>query len=250
MMSVYDWLTPDWPAPAHVRAACTTRQGGVSVAPFDHLNLGDHVGDDPQAVAQNRQTVAGILGLPAVPFWLQQVHGTVVAREDVDNPCRQADAAVAFKPGAVCVVMTADCLPVLFCDRAGTRIAAAHAGWRGLCDGILEATVRDLACDPADLLAWMGPAIGPKAFEVGGEVRAAFMAHDSQASEAFIPGMADGKWFADLYQLARQRLQAIGLIDIYGGGFCTYSNPERFYSFRRDGKTGRMASLVWLADAA
>lgn len=167
-----NWLKPDWPAPSHVQAICTTRSGGVSIAPFDSLNLGDHVGDDSAAVAHNRQLVAEVLNLPATPFWLQQVHGIKVARQNVDNLGCPADASVSFKTNEVCVVMTADCLPVLFCDRAGTRVAAAHAGWRGLCDGILEETVRALDCDPAEILAWMGPAIGPQAFEVGDEVRA------------------------------------------------------------------------------
>ena len=241
-----NWLKPDWPAPSHVQAICTTRTGGVSVAPFDSLNLGDHVGDDPVAVARNRQLVAEALDLPATPLWLQQVHGVKVARQNVDNLGCPADASVAIKTNEVCVVMTADCLPVLFCDRAGTRVAAAHAGWRGLCDGVLEETVRALDCDPAEILAWMGPAIGPQAFEVGDEVRAAFMRHDQRATEAFKP-MVEGKWLADIYQLGRQRLASVGVNAVFGGDLCTYAQQDLFYSFRRDAQTGRMASLIWLS---
>lgn len=240
-----DWLQPDWPAPVAVQAVATTRSGGVSIAPFDSLNLGDHVGDEPVAVAHNRQLVTELLQLPSTPFWLQQVHGVKVARQDVDNLGCPADASVAFNTNEVCVVMTADCLPVLFCDRAGTRVAAAHAGWRGLCDGVLEETVHTLGCDPAEILAWLGPAIGSQAFEVGEEVRAAFMAGDKQAAAAFQP-TANGKWLADIYQLGRQRLIASGVTAIYGGGLCTYTQSDLFFSFRRDKQTGRMASLIWL----
>ena len=239
-------LKPVWPAPPRVHAVCTTRVGGVSLAPFDSLNLGDHVGDEPKAVAHNRQMVSELLNLPSTPFWLQQVHGVKVARQDVDNLGCPADASVTHKRQEVCVVMTADCLPVLFCDRAGTRVAAAHAGWRGLCDGVLEETVQALDCDPSQILAWLGPAIGPQAFEVGEEVRAAFMAKQAIAIEAF-QAKGQGKWLADIYQLARQRLAALGLTDVYGGEFCTYTQQDQFFSFRRDAKTGRMASLIWLA---
>jgi len=240
-----DWLKPDWPAPSKVHAICTTRAGGVSTAPFDSLNLGDHVGDAPESVTRNRQLVAEVLDLPATPFWLHQVHGVKVARQNVDNLGCPADASVAFKPDEVCVVMTADCLPVLFCDRAGTRVAAAHAGWRGLCDGVLEETVNALDCDPTEILAWLGPAIGPQAFEVGDEVRAAFMAHDEHAADAFKTSH-NQKWLADIYQLARQRLAACGVTAVYGGGLCTYTQQDLFFSFRRDQQTGRMASLIWL----
>lgn len=240
-----DWLKPDWPAPDNVRAVCTTRAGGVSIAPFDALNLGGHVGDDPVAVARNRQLVTELLSLPSTPFWLQQVHGVKVAQQNVDNLGCPADASVSSKTNEVCVVMTADCLPVLFCNRAGTRVAAAHAGWRGLCDGVLEETVRALDCDPTEILAWMGPAIGPQAFEVGDEVRAAFMAHDPKAAEAF-QAIQAGKWLADIYQLGRQRLATMGVTAIYGGDFCTYTQEDLFFSFRRDQQTGRMASLIWL----
>lgn len=237
-------LTPDWPAPARVRACSTTRAGGVSAAPYDGLNLGDHVGDDPPAVAENRRRLS--TGLPSAPAWLRQVHGVVVVdAARVSGPC-EADAAFSRQAGAVCVVMTADCLPVLFCDRAGSVVAAAHAGWRGLAAGVLEATVAAMAVPPAELLAWLGPAIGPQAFEVGGEVRDVFLARDASAADAFVPA-ADGKWLADIFLLARQRLASLGVGGVYGGGVCTVSDPLRFYSHRRDRVTGRMATLVWLA---
>ena len=242
-----DWIKPEWPAPANVHAVVTTRQGGFSQAPYDSLNVGDHVGDDPYAVAKNRHLVGDLLHLPTEPLWLQQVHGVVVSGMNTSSCTPQADAAVAFKAKQVCVVMTADCLPVLFCDKAGTRVAAAHAGWRGLCDGVLEETVKALDCQPHELLAWMGPAIGPSAFEVGSEVRAEFIQYDAQAEQAFVKSQSDGKWLGDLYQLARQRLNNVGLSAICGGGFCTYTDKARFFSYRRDNVTGRMASLIWLS---
>jgi len=239
-------LLPDWPVPANVRALQTTRQGGLSPAPWQGLNLGDHVGDAPERVAANRAELRG--SLPAEPAWLQQVHGihVVDAATAIDRP--EADAAYARQPGAVCAVMTADCLPVLLCDRAGTVVAAAHAGWRGLQAGVLEATIAAMAVPPADLLAWLGPAIGPQAFEVGEEVRAAFVAADADAVQAFRPGAA-GKWLADIYLLARQRLQAAGIFSVSGGDLCTVSDAGRFFSYRRDNITGRMATLIWLESA-
>lgn len=240
------WLIPDWPAPANVRAVSTTRKGGVSQSPFASLNLGDHVGDEGLAVAANRHRVGEVLRLPAEPLWLEQVHGTTVTGTQTDSCYPQADASVAFKPGPVSIVMTADCLPVLFCDRQGTRVAAAHAGWRGLCNGVLEATLKQLNAKAEDIMVWLGPAIGPQAFEVGTEVRSAFMAHDPAAENAFQPGAGTGKWLADIYQLAGQRLRTEGVQQIYGGGLCTVSDPELFFSYRRDGRTGRMASLIWL----
>ncbi|MEZ5449947.1 MAG: peptidoglycan editing factor PgeF [Thiolinea sp.] len=243
------WLVPDWSAPTQVQAITTTRHGGGSRPPFASLNLGDHVGDDGLQVARNRQRVNEVLRLPTEPLWLEQVHGTEVAAMNVADCYPKADAAVALRPRQVCVVMTADCLPVLFCDRQGSKVAAAHAGWRGLCNGVLEQTVARLGGEAAELLAWLGPAIGPAAFEVGEEVRTAFMAHDPAAAEAFVPGQARGKWLADIYQLARQRLQACGIpaAAITGGDYCTYSDAQRFFSYRRDGQTGRMGSLIWLA---
>lgn len=238
-------IKPDWPAPASVHALVTTRTGGVSLPPFDSLNLGDHVGDDPAAVALNRQRLRGFL--PAEPCWLRQVHGTVVAPADGQRDTLEADASVAFGPGVVCAVLTADCLPVLFCDRQGSRVVAAHAGWRGLAAGILESSVAAMRCDPADVMAWLGPAIGPKAFEVGEEVREAFVQDLPAAAAAFLPGLP-GKWLADIYELARQKLVRAGVEAVYGGGLCTYTDAERFYSYRRDRTTGRMAALVWLED--
>jgi hypothetical protein len=239
-----DWLIPDWPAPARVRACVTTRSGGVSVPPFDTFNLGSHVEDAQAAVAENRRRLQGALGCR--PAWLSQVHGTAVVPAD---PVRvaEADASWSAEAGVACAVLTADCLPVLFCDRAGTRVAAAHAGWRGLAGGVLEATLDALALPPEELLVWLGPAIGPAAFEVGAEVRTAFVERHSKAAEAFQPSANPDRFMADLYRLARIRLEARGVVAIYGGGFCTYNDP-RFYSYRRNSRTGRFASLVWLAD--
>ncbi|WP_153161436.1 peptidoglycan editing factor PgeF [Zoogloea sp. 1C4] len=239
------WIVPDWPAPAGVRALSTTRAGGVSVAPYDSLNLGTHVGDDPANVAANRAQVRRIV--PSEPAWLNQVHGTAVVDAAAVDGVPDADASVSRTPGAVCVVMTADCLPVLLCDRAGSVVGAAHAGWRGLHGGVIEATVAAMQVAPADVIAWLGPAIGPTAFEVGDEVRAAFVATDAIADAAFKPAGQPGKWLADIYLLARQRLAALGVTAVYGGDCCTVSESRRFFSYRRDGVTGRMASLVWLA---
>lgn len=240
------WIVPDWPAPPVVRAAATTRAGGVSSGPYAGLNLGTHVGDDPAAVAANRARLAEALGLVRTPAWLEQVHGCdVAAAETVDAPVR-ADAAVTRTPGAVCVVMTADCLPVLFCERTGRVVAAAHAGWRGLAGGVLEATLARMAVDPADVLAWLGPAIGPAAFEVGPELRAAFVAHDAGAADCFVPGNGD-RLYADLYGLARRRLVRAGVGQVSGGGRCTCTEADTFYSYRRAAVTGRQATLVWLA---
>lgn len=240
----HDWLTPDWPAPAWVKACVTTRAGGISAAPFDSLNLGEHVEDDPVAVAKNRQRLLSQLGCR--PAWLQQVHGIEVARA-TPGDLVVADASWSNAPGVACTVMTADCLPVLFCDRAGTRVAAAHAGWRGLAAGVLEATLDALLIAPEETLIWLGPAIGPQAFEVGAEVREAFVSQHPQALEAFNPSANSGRFMADIYQLARIRLAARGVTAVYGGGLCTYSDP-RFYSYRNAARTGRFASLIWLAD--
>lgn len=241
-----EWIEAGWPAPATVRAVSTLRRGGCSDAPWDGLNLAAHVGDDERAVAANRAALATALQLPSMPCWLHQVHGTAVARFDraAHSPA-EADAGVTGHTGVVCAVLTADCLPVLFCDREGGCVGAAHAGWRGLVAGVLESTVE--AMDrPADaLMAWLGPAIGPSRFEVGEEVRRAFVDMQATAAVAFQPA-GPGKWMADLYALARLRLEAIGIVDVYGGGECTMSDSERFYSYRRDGRTGRMATLVWM----
>lgn len=239
-----DWLEADWPAPANVRTLITTRKGGVSEAPYDSFNLGTHVGDLPEHVSLNRETLRRFV--PDEPAWLNQVHGTRVvdaaAREETPP---EADASFSRTPDAVCVIMTADCLPVLLASRDGSVVGAAHAGWRGLCDGVLEATVAAMNEPAANLMAWLGPAIGPDAFEVGAEVRAAFMAHDPAAAQAFTD-IGDGKYLADIYALARQRLAALGVSDVYGGDFCTVIDRERFFSYRRDRTTGRMASLIWL----
>lgn len=239
-------IWPDWPVPPGVRAGSTTRLGGLSRGPFASLNLGDHVGDDPALVARNRARVREWLDLPVEPLWLRQVHGCEVARGDLASGDCAADASVAHGPGRVCAVMTADCLPVLLCDRGGRAVAAAHAGWRGLAAGVLERAVAALNLDPGQVIAWLGPAIGPDAFEVGPEVRAELLATDPGAGVAFSPA-AGGRWSTDLYTLARRRLERVGVEAIFGGGLCTYSDPRRFFSYRRDGLTGRMASLIWLA---
>lgn len=242
-------IIPDWPAPKNVGALQTTRNGGVSIAPYASFNLGDHVGDNPLAVARNRMLLAPLL--PSEPVWLKQVHGTVVVDAAQTMCWPEADAIVSSRPGAVCVVMTADCLPVLLCDAQGSVVGAVHAGWRGLCDGVIEQTVRAMNVLPQTLMAWLGPAIGPQAFEVGAEVRAAFIAGQREAAAAFTlsPGanMPIGeKWLADIYQLARLRLNALGITRIYGGGLCTHTDSARFFSYRRDGVTGRMGTFIWL----
>ena len=241
-----EFILPDWPAPATVRAAVTTRVGGSSAKPYDSFNLALHVGDNPQAVATNRAQLHAALKLPAEPLWLRQVHGVTVVDAAAGKAETEADGSFATRPGVVCAVLTADCLPVLLCNRAGTKVAALHAGWRGLAEGVIEAGVAALAEPGNELLAWLGPAIGPEAFEVGAEVRAAFVALDSAATNAFRarPG---GKYLADIYQLARQRLAALGVTAVYGGGLCTVGDDARFYSYRRDGVTGRMVSLIWIA---
>ena len=240
-----DLLIPDWPASVRVRALQTLRGGGCSQAPWDSFNLGDHVGDDLAHVAANRAALR--MQLPAEPLWLKQIHGIAVVNAKKSQESTEADAAFSWQQGVVCVVMTADCLPVLFCDRAGTVVAAAHAGWRGLVGGVLESTIHEMAVPAGELLAWLGPAIGPSAFEVGDEVRAAFVADDPGAVGAFVPH-APGKWLADIYELARRRLRRAGVEAIYGGDLCTVSDPDRFFSYRRDGVTGRQATLIWLAD--
>ena len=236
-------LVPAWPAPKNVRVLQTTRNGGASAAPYDSFNLGDHVGDKPIAVAHNRQLLSSVM--PSEPVWLQQVHGNVVIDAGNAGCLPQADAAITRHRGAVCVVMTADCLPVVLCDEAGTIVGVAHAGWKGLAAGVIEKTVEAMHVEPHKLLAWLGPAISQRAFEVGAEVRDIFTAQDPQANEAFIPG-ANGKWMADIYLLAHQRLHALGISRIYGGEHCTHSEASNFFSYRRDGFTGRMGTFIWL----
>lgn len=240
-----DRLIPDWPLPATVKACVTTRTGGVSVAPFDSFNLGDHVEDQPQSVAANRLRLTSHLQVQAA--WLRQVHGVTVAEAD---PARviEADASWTATPGVACTIMTADCLPALFCDRAGTRVAAAHAGWRGLAAGVLEGAADSLGVAPGEIMVWLGPAIGQPSFEVGGEVFETFVSQHPQTADAFIPSVNAGRFMADIYALARLRLAAHGVTAVYGGGLDTFNDP-RFYSYRRAARTGRFASLIWLAQA-
>jgi YfiH family protein len=240
-------LMPEWRAARAVRAAFTLRTGGVSAAPFDSLNLGAHVGDTPAAVAENRRRVRACLDLPAEPAWLEQVHGTGVADLDAQGAGGHApaDAVITRRAGRVCAVQVADCMPVLLAARDASAVAVAHAGWRGLAAGVLETTVAQLGVTAGGLLAWLGPAISARHFEVGGEVRTAFVAGDPGASAAFAPN-AHGRWQCDLVALARRRLAALGVAEVSGGTWCTYADPARFFSFRRDGRCGRMAALIWL----
>lgn len=252
-MTAAAWLPPQWPAPPDVHSAFSLRGGGVSRAPFDSLNLGAHVGDDSAAVAHNRAGLRAALALPSEPVWLQQVHGVRVADVDAElaggvpaGTLAPADAALTRRRGCVLAIMVADCLPVLFAAHDGAVIAAAHAGWRGLAAGVLEATVRAMALPAAQLHAWIGPGIGAAHFEVGEEVRAAFMAQGTDAARHFA-GNARGRWQCDLAGLARARLQALGLASIDGGQWCTAADAGRFFSHRRDGRSGRMAALIWRA---
>jgi len=246
-----DWIVPDWPAPPCVRAVCTTRAGGVSIGPYQSMNLGEHVGDVPVNVLSNRERLAQ--AIDARPVFLKQVHGTDVAVLDERTADgTEADAACTVRPGLACAVMVADCLPVLFTDAQGHRVAAAHAGWRGLAGGVLARTVQSFDDDRGQhgqLMAWLGPCIGPEAFEVGSEVKAAFEAIDASAGECFKPAGVPGKWLADLPALARRRLQALGVRQIHGNdgsrAWCTVSNPSRFFSYRRERVGGRLAALVW-----
>jgi len=243
-------LQPDWPAPANIHAWSTSRVQGISEAPYDGLNLAQHVGDQPAAVEQNRQHLAQVLALPSSPLWLNQVHGRQVVNAaewvHMGEPGSQpeADAAYSLQAAVVCVVMTADCLPLLVCNQRGDKVAAVHAGWRGLAAGVIESTLAALQEPAEELLVWLGPAIGPTAFEVGEDVRQAFIAEDAVTASAFQQNRP-GHYLADIYALARRRLQAFGVQAIYGGGYCTFDDADHFYSYRRDGKTGRQASLIW-----
>jgi len=242
MTPPFDWIVPEWPAPPGIKTLITTRNGGVSRGAFASFNLGLRTGDDPGAVTANRAYLRG--RLPQEPKWLAQQHGTAVVEVDDIDGSPAADASIARRPGTVCVIMIADCVPVLFTDQSGTLVAAAHAGWRGLAGGVLENTVRSMGVSPGEVLACLGPGIGPQAFEVGPEVRDAFIARNALAASAFAPGRSD-KWLADLYALARLALARIGVTRVHGGGLCTASDPQRFYSYRRDRITGRMAALIW-----
>ncbi len=240
-----DLIEPEWDAPPAVHAAFTLRTGGVSAPPFDSFNCAAHVGDEPQAVARNRALLRERLALPAEPAWLEQVHDRhAVELGEAGAPIGPADAAVTRAAGRVCVVQVADCLPVLLASRDGAAVGAAHAGWRGLAAGVLESAVRALGAAPAELLAWLGPAIGPGHFEVGEEVRAAFIGGDPGAAAAFTAN-ARGRWQCDLYALARRRLAALGVRRVSGGHWCTYADSAKFFSYRRDGRCGRMAALIW-----
>ncbi len=241
-----DWIRADWPAPQRILAGTTTRSGGVSLGVYASLNVAGHVGDTDESVELNRQKMIEMCGLPAEPRWLRQVHGTRVAYAgsvEFGDAAPAADAAIADSAGEVCAVLTADCLPILLCATDGSEVAAAHGGWRGLAAGICEATVAALSTAPELLIAWLGPAISQSAFEVGDEVRAAFIAVDPSAARCFCEN-EHGRWQADLYALARQRLATAGVGNVYGGGLCTYADAQRFFSYRRDGECGRMASFI------
>lgn len=246
-----DWIIPDWPAPVNVKALFTTRNGGVSRGANDvyaSLNLGAHVNDDVAHVTCNRALLRR--HLPNEPKWLKQVHGiSPIWIDHAEAAVSEGDAVLSRKPGTVCAVMVADCLPVFLCDAAGTTVGIVHAGWRGLAGGIIEQSIAAMQVDQRKLMAWLGPAIGPDHFEVGEDVYDTFVRHDAQAAQAFAPknSQHEKKWLADIFLLARQRLASAGITEIYGGGVCTYSDPARFFSYRRDGETGRMAALIWLA---
>lgn len=241
-----DALNPNWIAPANIHAFTTFRQGGVSQAPYDSLNLGDHVGDDKNAVKTNRTLLVEQFHLPQFPLFLNQTHSTRIIRLPYDGNNLDADAVYTNQPNQVCLVMTADCLPVLFTNQQGNEVAAAHAGWRGLCDGVLEQTVQQFQAEPQQIIAWLGPAIGPRSFQVGEDVRQQFIAQDPSAAEAFVRDPSEqGKYLADLYHIARLRLGKLGISQISGGEHCTYLEKNAFFSYRRDKQTGRMASLIW-----
>jgi purine-nucleoside/S-methyl-5'-thioadenosine phosphorylase / adenosine deaminase len=245
-MTDLSWIEPDWPAPPNVRAVSTLRTGGVSTRPYASLNLGAHVGDDLAAVERNRALLCKAIGLATQPLWLSQVHGTDVVDVVSQAMAPTADGAFALRSGRACTILTADCLPVLFCDRDGSRVAAAHAGWRGLVGGVLSRTIDALAIPASRLIAWLGPAIEQDAFEVGVEVRNQFIARDAGHAAAFVANER-GRWQADLYGLAQRELERSGVSGIYGGGERCYEDAARFFSYRRDGRTGRMATLIWLA---
>lgn len=246
------FLTPDWPAPANIRAAVSTRSGGVSHIEYASFNLASHVGDSADRVATNREILQGSLQLPQQPVWLMQVHGVDVLRLDGQSavrPSHDYDAMYTNEPDKVCAVMTADCLPVLFCSRDGKEVAAAHAGWRGLVGGVLMTTLDAFACPRSDIFVWLGPAIGPASFEVGMDVYRRFLTQwqtygEKSIAECFVPH-SQNHWLCDIYALARLQLKALGVTTVYGGGEDTYTDWQRFYSFRRDGDTGRMVSLIW-----
>lgn len=244
----FDWITPDWPAAKQVRALTTLRGGSNANHQYASFNLATHVGDDEQSVMINRQSLKQRLNMTTEPAWLQQTHSQVVVKaEQVGNTVTEADASFTTQAGLACVVMTADCLPLLITDRKGSCVAAVHAGWRGLADGIIEKTLSALPVENSELLVWLGPAIGPQAYEVGDDVRNVFLDHDKQAGQAF-KQVDETHWMMNIYQLARQRLHQHSVTAVYGGEYCTFSDAEQFYSYRRDNTTGRMASLIWLEE--
>lgn len=246
-------ITPQWPAPANVRACITTRTGGLSAAPYASNNFGLHVGDNPAAVQRNRAALCESLGLQQAPQWLEQVHGVKVVVAQGDGLVRTADGSYSRTPGQACLVMTADCLPILLCDKAGTQVAALHCGWRSLAKGICARALKQFSGAPGELMAYLGPAISQPKFEVGVDVLEAFFKsarspqHAEAIAQAFVSAQRPLHFYADIYALARAELNALGIVDIYGGDYCTYSQSEQFYSYRREGVTGRMASLIWLA---
>jgi len=239
-------ISPDWPAPENVHAWSTFRKGGYSDEPYDQMNLAEHVGDDIKTVKRNRQFLTQSLTLPTEPRWLEQVHGINVIKADSIAQSNVADGSISRKPGCVCVVMTADCLPVLLCDEQGTVIAAVHAGWRGLLKGIIPAAIDKMQIKNEQILAWLGPAIGPESFEVGTEVKDAYLSADSTNNRAFQP-TTEGRYLANLYQLAQLQLTRLGVKEIYGQTWCTFKDKENYFSYRRDGVTGRMASMIWMS---
>ncbi|CAE6886399.1 Polyphenol oxidase [Vibrio sp. B1FIG11] len=239
-------ILSNWPAPKNVKAFASTRVGGFSTAPYQGLNLGAHVGDDLSIVEKNRDWLAQQAKMPSAPIWLNQTHSTVVAQ--VSDPTTQlldADGVFTSSSQVVCSAMTADCLPVLLTNTQGTQVAAVHAGWRGLANGIVE---NALELFSGEVMAWLGPAIGPQAFEVGEDVLQAFVDFDSQAHQAFIPRDVEGKWLADMSKLATQRLNKFGITQVFDSGLCTFQDKEDFYSYRRDGVTGRQATFIWIED--
>ncbi len=239
-----NWITPNWNAPKQVKALASTRIGGCSKSPYEGLNLGMHVGDDPILVQRNRDLLQQQTQMPTAPVWLNQTHSTVVL--DVSQPTNDvldADGIITSSPNVVCCAMTADCLPVLITNTSGTQVAAVHAGWRGLAGGIVENALEQFS---NDVMLWLGPAIGPEAFEVGEDVLQAFLDYDSKAGVAFVPGKQKGKWWANMTMLTRLRMAKLGIDQVFDSGLCTYQDPQRFYSYRRDGVTGRQATFIWI----
>ncbi|MBL78901.1 MAG: hypothetical protein CMH70_02505 [Nitrosomonadaceae bacterium] len=241
-----NWITPNWPAPSNIQAIFTTRIGGISKGPYESFNLGDHVGDTLASVNHNRAEL--FESLPSKPKWLNQMHGSRPIWVDKDIDCLQGDAALSKTKNIVCAILTADCLPIFLCDEAGTVVGIAHAGWRGLIAGVIQKTVTEMRKECGHIIAYLGPAIGPKYFEIGEEVRCSFIKQDTISTSAFIPcnGTNKKKWLANIFLLARQKLIKAGVTKIYSHEECTYSNSDKFFSYRRDGNTGRMAGLIWL----